>query len=105
MIELGYMEETWDCCINHYTAWTYEEISDFGKEIEDPLFKISLKVLGWNEGNWGSSTSSSDGTVDIPRSEEKSWKELNLLEKGAAEYLCYTQSLWDEEALISTMLF
>jgi hypothetical protein len=85
---MGYNEDRWDCCINHYTNYDWDEL-----DMDDyPEVQLSYKVLGWNNRSWDTGTSD-------PASEGKSWSELTLFEQASADYVCYDGLLWDEEPL------
>lgn len=92
MFELGYEEETWDCCMNNYAGYEYSELDDD----EFPMLKLAVQVLGWNEKTWDSVREK-----DAPPSEYKEWDELTDLEKAAADYLCYYEESWNEEETVS----
>lgn len=89
LLDLGYAEQQWDCCINNYRAYDYWELDD---EDEFPLIQTAAAVLGWNETSW----ESIDDSV-YPPSENKDWNELTDLEKAAADYMCYYEDSWNDE--------
>lgn len=78
---LGIDEEMWDCHINHYAGYWWEDIESYG-------YSIYLNELGWNEGNY-------DGDESSPESDEKWWDQLTEKERVAATQLCYTRELWN----------
>lgn len=85
---MGYNEDRWDCCLNHYTNYDYDEL---GKEGYAHL-EIAYTILGWHSDNW------EDGQ-EPPLTEQKDWEDLIALEQTAADYLCYDENSWDGEPL------
>lgn len=85
---LGYEEDSWDCCINHYEdyEWADFEIWEFTEQI------AAIEALGWTEDSWESTNES-----DWPDTESMTWDELTTLQQEmAASKLCYTKEAWDE---------
>ena len=76
---LLYPGECWDCKVNHYEGFDWDEMSDDIKE--------AWGVLGWNQNNW-------ELGGPYPASENKNWGQLSQEEKEAAGYLCYNESIW-----------
>ena len=81
MNNFGYDENVWDCWINHYSYFDWEEFVQY--EFVEPLI-----VLGWNQSSW-------DGDAPEPESDSKDWIELTVEERAAAEELCYFEEVWD----------
>ena len=81
MNNFGYDENVWDCWINHYSYYDWDEFIQY--EFAEPLI-----VLGWNQSNW-------DGDAPEPESDSKDWIELTVEERTAAEELCYFEEVWD----------
>ena len=77
---LGISDAQWDCWINHYMGYWWEDIVSEGLE-------EYFTELGWDSSLW-------DEGLEPP-SEDKYWDELTLLERAAARQLCYTNDLWD----------
>ena len=89
---MGYNEDRWDCCLNHYENFDYDELL-----AEDwPELQAAYKILGWDKDIWNVEDLPEH---DQPKSEDKNWDELNLLEQQAADFLCYNEESWNEEAL------
>jgi len=80
MNNFGYDENVWDCWINHYSYFDWEEFIEY--EFVEPLI-----ALGWNQSNW-------DGDSE-PESDSKDWIDLSVEERTAAEKLCYFEEVWD----------
>lgn len=74
--ELGLNEDLWDCFINHYEQYTWEELK--GKEVQQ-----HYADLGWTQDHW-------TGDADtIVYTESRWWGMLTDNEKKAANSLCY----------------
>lgn len=71
---------TWDCFINHYAGFVWNELT--------PEVRESYETLGWTETYWNSEALA-------PASESIPWKELSDAERAAAERVCYFDKLWD----------
>jgi len=80
--------EMWDCWMNHYNGYNWEDIVTYGIE-------PSLVALGWNETMWES------GGALVPESDNKWWDQFTDAEKTAAVAMCYTKNLWNEDKLSS----
>jgi hypothetical protein len=85
--DLCLTELTWDCYMNHYSDYTWEELLE--EEVQG-----FYQTLGWTKDNW-----ESDNEEDYPASENKDWSELSDEEKTAADELCYFEETWDEQDL------
>lgn len=79
---LGFTPEVWDCYINHYRGYDWDELEDIGVQA---LFE----TVGWKEDDWGKE----DGTI---KAEEKLWEKLKDKEREALAQVCYTEELWDD---------
>ena len=81
---LGITENQWDCFINHYTSYTWDELTAAG-------LAANYEGLGWNQGTW-------DGTSDdpLPDSESKWWGQLTEGEKTYARNVCFFQDTWNK---------
>ena len=80
LLQLGFDERSWDCHVNHYGDYDWNEL-------EERNLHIYYEGLGWNSNLWNN-----DGTVG---SDEMFWEELSETERTMATQLCYTQELWD----------
>lgn len=79
---IGYdNEEQWDCYINHYDDYDWEELEE--EEVQQ-----YYAALGWTEESWL-------GDEDPPESEDMDWAELNDDQQAAASELCYFEQNWD----------
>lgn len=86
---LGYEETSWDCCINHYEDYDWDEFLTW--ELMEQL--AALQTLGWTEDSWESTDASSWSDVD-----SKNWEELTDFQREmAASKLCYTKETWNED--------
>lgn len=86
---LGYNEDRWDCCINHYNAYDWGDLVFW--EYKEQI--AAWEALGWSESTYG--------TLDAknwPESEYKTWENLSEYEREmAASKLCYTEETWNED--------
>lgn len=85
-------EDIWDCHINHYRFWDWDEL------VNDSLATY-YETLGWTNESF------SNEDWDVPPSEEKEWFELTEEEREAAEYLCYFPELWAGDVEIPDWVF
>ncbi|KAL7532622.1 hypothetical protein ACHAXR_009153 [Thalassiosira sp. AJA248-18] len=81
--QLGYDEDQWDCFINHYKQYTWDELGEKGVQKH-------YEALGWTQGHWGGTTG------EVAYAETKWWDQFTDNEKKAANALCYFQQNWDE---------
>jgi hypothetical protein len=84
-VTLGFNEEVWDCFINHYDDFFWEDLAT--EEVQQYYV-----TLGWTEDSW-------NGDADAPESDAFFYNELTAEEKAAANELCYDENLWNEETL------
>ena len=75
IVGLGMNEDVWDCHVNHYFGFWWEDIVKF------QLDKY-YSVLGWDEDSW-------DNDKDAPHTEAMYWDELTPEQQAAAVQLCY----------------
>lgn len=81
---MNYNEDTWDCCVHHYDNFDYYELLSEGySEVVD-----ALQILGYDAVKW-----------DSGYEEDRDWSELTEFEQTAAEYLCYSEPLWNGDPL------
>eukprot|EP00569_Conticribra_weissflogii_P019084 CAMPEP_0171450436 /NCGR_PEP_ID=MMETSP0881-20121228/40627_1 /TAXON_ID=67004 /ORGANISM="Thalassiosira weissflogii, Strain CCMP1336" /LENGTH=643 /DNA_ID=CAMNT_0011974891 /DNA_START=33 /DNA_END=1964 /DNA_ORIENTATION=+ len=78
---IGWNQATWDCWINHFRSYSWENLVFYGLDFE-------YAALGWTEFSW-------DGSADAPSSSDRSWDELSEDEKDHATKLCYFEDNWD----------
>ena len=79
---LGINEEMWDCHINHYHGYWWQDLQALNL---DQYFI----ALGWNANMW-------DEGDSTPDTNDMYWDELIQEQKAAATQVCFTQDLWDE---------
>ena len=87
--DLGYVKDSWDCCINHYSDYDWE---DFKTRVYFEQM-LALEALGWTNETW-------DSTVPdaVPETEFLLWKNLTEFQRSmASRKLCYTEETWNEE--------
>ena len=80
-LHLGLDSDTWDCHINHYYGYWWEDLEKDGHDRH-------FSVLGWNEDMWDNETS-------YPETDYMYWDELSPAQQAAAEQVCYFRELWD----------
>ena len=78
---LGISGDTWDCHINHYFGYWWQDIVYYG-------YDQYFEVLGWDVNNW-------DSSGELPETEDMYWDELTKEQQDAASQLCYFRDLWD----------
>ena len=78
-------EEMWDCHINHYYGYYWEDIEYYG-------YDKYYVVLGWNADSW-------DNESGEPYTEDLYWDELSQVQQEAATQLCFFKELWDGESI------
>eukprot|EP00585_Thalassiosira_rotula_P003193 CAMPEP_0196135776 /NCGR_PEP_ID=MMETSP0910-20130528/4304_1 /TAXON_ID=49265 /ORGANISM="Thalassiosira rotula, Strain GSO102" /LENGTH=396 /DNA_ID=CAMNT_0041395965 /DNA_START=46 /DNA_END=1236 /DNA_ORIENTATION=+ len=82
---LGFTEGTWNCYINHYEDFSWEELEDMG-------MTQHYEGLGWTQAHWENPT---DG--EIPYTEARWWGQLTDNEKRAANGICFFEDNWDKK--------
>ena len=78
---LGIDEDMWDCHVNHYLGWWWDELAEYD------LARYFI-ILGWSADSW-------DGDAPKPEEQDMSWEELTLEQRAAAAQICYTGDIWD----------
>mmetsp|Transcript_7459 Transcript_7459/g.13147 ORF Transcript_7459/g.13147 Transcript_7459/m.13147 type:complete len:403 (+) Transcript_7459:147-1355(+) len=79
---LGFTEDTWNCFINHYEDFAWDELAEMGVQEH-------YEKLGWTQAHWEHTA------TDIVSTEERWWSQLTDLEQRAANDLCYFKDNWD----------
>jgi hypothetical protein len=79
---LGFGEKSWDCFINHYESYSWEELDAAGAQAH-------YRGLGWTEEHWTQETGES------PSTESRWWDMLTDTEKASANGICYFEDNWD----------
>ena len=98
---LGYVDATtWDCCINHYYAYSYDELQLTLPEAHAAVVTLGYTKQYWNGPEW---------RYDPPRVEAKTWCDqvtsdeedicVNAAEIDALRTLCYSPSRYRAEPL------
>eukprot|EP00578_Thalassiosira_sp_NH16_P020111 CAMPEP_0181083060 /NCGR_PEP_ID=MMETSP1071-20121207/3957_1 /TAXON_ID=35127 /ORGANISM="Thalassiosira sp., Strain NH16" /LENGTH=397 /DNA_ID=CAMNT_0023164695 /DNA_START=61 /DNA_END=1254 /DNA_ORIENTATION=- len=82
-VTLGFTQATWDCFINHYEQYSWEELEEKG--VQEHYIK-----LGWTEAHWNHELES------VPYTEGRWWDQLTDNEKQAANKICYFEPNWDK---------
>ncbi|KAL7546468.1 hypothetical protein ACHAWF_009800 [Thalassiosira exigua] len=81
---LGFVQGTWDCFINHYQQYEWDELAAKGVQEH-------YRQLGWTQEFW-------EHDVDgVPYTEARWWDLLTENEKKAANALCYFEDNWDKK--------
>lgn len=90
---LGYDEDKWDCCVNHYEGFEWQDLENWNYTEQI----AALKALGWSHDTYGLTES----TV-WPESEFQYFSELTEYQRYmAASKLCFTEETWNEELALS----
>ncbi|GAX10880.1 hypothetical protein FisN_31Hh089 [Fistulifera solaris] len=89
---MGLTEAQWDCYINHYQGYSWDEL---------PSETIQhLETLEWDSALWESG-------AGPPETRDRAWNDLGTPEREAAIALCYRYETWDmiplEEWYVSTL--
>mmetsp|Transcript_3976 Transcript_3976/g.5805 ORF Transcript_3976/g.5805 Transcript_3976/m.5805 type:complete len:787 (+) Transcript_3976:645-3005(+) len=84
---LQFKEDTWDCWQNHYEAFDWKELEEYGT----PYF---LSIFGWTEAKWDAYVANFE-SKDAPTSWTKTWDELSGEEQNAGKAMCYIEQTWD----------
>jgi len=79
-------EDSWDCYINHYDDYTWDELELWG-------IQEAFITMGYDENLW------QNDQAPRPEVENEDWVELTPEHQEAALYVCYTQEIWDEVPL------
>ena len=78
-------KEIWNCFINHYQGFNWEELADAGVQ---ELYM----TLGWTDESW-------NALADPPASEGTNYESLTIEQQEAAQQLCYRKETWDKISL------
>ncbi len=89
---MGLTEAQWDCYINHYEGFAWDEL---------PSETIrNLETLEWDSALWESGAAP-------PETRDRAWNDLGDAEREAAIALCYRYETWEmiplEEWYVSTL--
>lgn len=80
---LGFTEGTWDCFVNHYEDYSWEELVEKG-------VTEYYEGLGWTQDHW------EHNAVGVPYTEARWWGQLTDMEKSAANGLCFFKDNWNK---------
>ena len=83
--DIGWSSDTWDCYINHYKDYTWEQLQDVG-------VVLYYEILGYDQMKWNTVVGRKDNHAF---SESLTWQELPFREKLAAKELCYFEEIWN----------
>lgn len=82
--ELSISPPQWDCHVNHYYGYTWDELLN-------ARVQIYFVMLGWTKESWDY------GNVTKPDVEVMTWDELSHRQKVIASEICYfNRETWDE---------
>jgi hypothetical protein len=81
ILALDMGEGTWDCYLNHYIGYSWNELQRHGLE-------GAFMELGWTHSSW-------EGAESAPKSENMYWSDLTSYQQRAAATICYFEELWD----------
>lgn len=89
LLDMGYDEDKWDCCINHFEDYSWDEFLFYNLTEEI----VALEALGWTNETYGSTNSEL-----WPETENFYWVNLTAYQQEmASSKLCYVKETWDEE--------
>ncbi|GAX21799.1 hypothetical protein FisN_31Lh089 [Fistulifera solaris] len=80
--QLGIESEQWDCYVNHYRGYTWEELEMGG-------VALYYEWLGFNATRWEQERGS------VAQVDRRIWDQLGSSEQEAARELCYFEELWN----------
>ena len=83
LLSMGFYKEQYDCYINHYYGYSWDELTQYG------LAEYYL-AFGWTESNY-----MLDDPVQ-PDAWDSSWDSLTDDQKEAADQLCWFKEIWQE---------
>eukprot|EP00586_Coscinodiscus_wailesii_P010337 CAMPEP_0172498204 /NCGR_PEP_ID=MMETSP1066-20121228/110705_1 /TAXON_ID=671091 /ORGANISM="Coscinodiscus wailesii, Strain CCMP2513" /LENGTH=222 /DNA_ID=CAMNT_0013271395 /DNA_START=45 /DNA_END=713 /DNA_ORIENTATION=+ len=83
--KIGWESDVWDCYVNHYEDYTWDEIEEWG-------LKKAFKRLGFDREKWANASFATlrDGSK---------WDDLSEKEQWAADQICYVRGSWEVKAL------
>lgn len=81
-VKLGFGEKSWDCFINHYEAYSWDDLAAVGAQDK-------YRDLGWTEAHW------TQTTTEVPYTESLWWGLLSVSEKLSANGICFFEDNWD----------
>ena len=112
ILSLGFTADQWDCYVNHYGFYSWDELQDLGVQ-------NYFIVLGWTEKEWLGDESipqiqyllsetelaalleeAKYGDNERPGSDYLWWDELTSYQREAAIKLCYFEETWNRKPKI-----
>lgn len=84
-MELGFYQEQYDCWINHYFGYSWEELVDYD-------MATYFETLGFTQDLFE--------TQGRPESYDLDWRDLSDDQKAAADELCFTEDIWNQIQVI-----
>ena len=78
---LGLSSDMWDCYMNHYTGYYWDDLQTIGVD-------VYYEILGYNAMSW-------DYESEYVETEDMSWSELSVSQQDAANMLCFFENSWD----------
>jgi hypothetical protein len=79
---VGFTEDTWDCHINHYNDYSWEELAT------DNLTEY-FETIGYTTEIW----EGEDTDLDV---DDEDWEDISEEAQAALEEICWTEDLWDD---------
>eukprot|EP00978_Attheya_sp_CCMP212_P013360 scaffold33622_cov51-Attheya_sp.AAC.1 len=86
---VGFTEDTWDCHINHYDDYDWEELVAYDLTEYYNLTDY-FEIIGYTQDIW-------EGDND-PDVDDQDWDEIKTEVQAALEEICWTEDLWDNYA-------
>ena len=94
---LGFSPERWDCFVNHFEDYTWDELAAVGHDIchthechrDKSYIQQHYRQLGWSRDHWEHTAATP------PYTEARWWGQLTAAEQKAAKGLCFFEKNWD----------
>lgn len=84
--KLGFDQPTWDCWVNHYEGYWWDEIQYPTVDLQEKMRKLDYNQKNWDKG-------------PSPSWTNRYWNGLGDEYKSEMEQLCYNKLLWDAEPM------
>lgn len=81
--QMGFEEDTFDCCLNHYDFYDWADFA--GEDFVE--VREALEILGYNKNKW-------DNDVAL-EFDDNTWDSLSPEYQEALSELCWSKGLWD----------
>jgi hypothetical protein len=85
LLAMGFSEETYDCYVDHYYGYTWEELQEY--DMAQYFEELGWTQILFEQGN------------QPPMWSEGDWSLLNDVQKAAADELCWFQEIWESTPL------